>query len=177
VKRRRILVLFAALLALPLAGPTSAKPPLWDKLVSGKKRFQVLKAFAGEAVLDKETGLVWARTPPAAPGSWWVQEDACRLEAVGSRFGFRLPHVEELLSLVEDGPPGTVHLPADHPFVGVAGGVFWSSSRSSFTAALSSDQVLLLDLGAASVTTAARNGSARAWCVRGGAGTEEVPIP
>ena len=57
---KKLLSSLIAIVALVvLAGVAEAKPPSWDKVVNGTGRFKVLNGFNGEAVLDKETGLVW----------------------------------------------------------------------------------------------------------------------
>lgn len=173
-----LLASFAVLLGLVFSAPSQAKPPLWDKVIPGKGRFKVLKAFGDEAALDKETGLVWQRSPALNAGTWYLNADGCVVTDVAGRFGFRLPRVEELLSLVEgSGTVGSLKLPDGHPFLGAEGGVFWSSSMSSISTAAGLDQLLVLDLDVRTIAALPRNGSARAWCVRGGAGDEVAPLP
>ena len=60
--RRAPLVLAAILLVLGLVTTARAKPPSWDTVKPGGSRFKVLSAFNNEAVLDKETGLVWRKS-------------------------------------------------------------------------------------------------------------------
>ena len=71
-----------------------------------------------DLVLDKDTGLIWARVPGPSDDIWTAVL-ACRNEVqLGDRKGWRLPTVEELSSLLdmnEDSPA----LPTGHPFVGV----------------------------------------------------------
>jgi hypothetical protein len=72
----------------------------WDKQIEGQSRFVVLKQWDDEAVLDKETGLVWERSPStAAVGNWFGASNTCLGKTVGGRWGWRLPAFEELARL------------------------------------------------------------------------------
>ncbi len=73
----------------------------WSKKITGKKRFEILSAFNDQAVLDKETGLVWERSPSIKPRTWYEAVGDCRSKNVGDRLGWRLPAIEELASLVD----------------------------------------------------------------------------
>jgi len=73
-----------------------------------------------EAVLDLETGLVWEREPTTDANSQ-VRADAinvCRTKLVGGRFGWRLPSLKEMLTLIVTDAPNTDRLAPGHPFVG-----------------------------------------------------------
>jgi hypothetical protein len=106
----------AAVLAstsLALANTASAVDQRsWDmKINDVTKRFIVLPAFNNQAVLDKETQLVWQIAPAAAAG-WESALHFCYVSVTGGRSGWRLPSVSELMSLL-----GTDRkLPVGHPF-------------------------------------------------------------
>jgi hypothetical protein len=110
----------------------------WDqKIDQGQKRFAVLSSFQGEAVLDKETQLVWQRSPSAVYASMTYAKDVCSLSTVGGRMGWRLPYATELRSLIstDHADPSTPALPPGHPFTGVApatGRYYWTNSRHPF---------------------------------------------
>ena len=115
-----------AALVLLAAAAADAKPPIWDKQIDGPKRFKVLKAFADLAVLDGETGLVWARAP--AIGDTWVGARlACESTLIGDRYGWRLPRIEELASLFV----ASWVLPEGHPFANLEKGQLWSATTAS----------------------------------------------
>src|SRR5215472_9762541 len=66
------LVLASAVMLSSMAGPASAQTsgagpyyatPSWDQSIPAATRFVVLTNFASAAVLDRETGLVWEKTP------------------------------------------------------------------------------------------------------------------
>src|SRR5258706_16328966 len=66
----------AALLALG-AGPAGADAvgpyyatPSWDQTLPASTRFVVLSNFNSEAVLDRETGLVWEKSPATLTTRW-----------------------------------------------------------------------------------------------------------
>jgi len=98
----------------------SAQPPLksWSNIIpKAKKRFVVLADFNNQAVLDRETGLVWEQSPETTADVWLGARGACAVKNVGGRIGWRLPSLPELSSLVDPSvvPPGPT-LPVGHPF-------------------------------------------------------------
>jgi hypothetical protein len=105
-------------------GPYYANPS-WDQTLACSTlancpRFIVLSNMNSAAVLDRETGLVWERSPSPGPFVNWLQAHyVCNKLILGNRFGWRLPTVQELASLMEprilDVPPIN-WLPAGHPF-------------------------------------------------------------
>jgi hypothetical protein len=101
-----------------------------DKGVSATQRFVVLPAFTNDAVLDKETGLVWERSPQTTSAIWTVANRTCNEKNVGGRKGWRLPSLQELTSLVDPSVvPPALALPAGHPFLAIRSAVYWSSTR------------------------------------------------
>ena len=103
----------------------------WDqKIDDASKRFEVLSVFNNEAVLDKETGLVWEQSPDANTFFWTLAMSHCYTLELGGRKGWRLPTVEELSSLV-DTTQSDPALPSGHPFSNVILTPFtpyWSAS-------------------------------------------------
>ena len=144
-------------------GPYYAEPA-WDQTLPGAKRFVVLSNFASVAVLDKETGLVWEKSPRIDPQSWVSANNRCVGIAIGGRKGWRLPSIPELTSLIDPSvaPPGPT-LPAGHPF-NVVSLVYWSASTLADFPAGAWD----VNFGSGLVETngKATNGFS-AWCVRG----------
>src|SRR4030095_1330601 len=95
-----------------------------------QQRFRVLNAFNNEAVLDRETGLVWERSPSTQTLAWPNARLFCAQKAVGGRGGWRLPAFNELASLVDPTVtnPGVLRLPAGHPFLNVQAAAYWSAT-------------------------------------------------
>jgi hypothetical protein len=94
----------------------------WDNIIpNANARFKVLQEFNGEAVLDKETGLVWEQSPPAADApNWFTARLRCFDKNGGGRKGWRLPTIAELASLIDPSvaPPGPTLTPG-HTFFNV----------------------------------------------------------
>lgn len=73
-----------------------------------------------DVVLDKETGLVWARDANLAGTKIWLDAiDYCSDLELGNRKGWRLPTVGELSNLIERSQVSPPRLPTSHPFIGV----------------------------------------------------------
>ena len=106
-------------------------PPTWSQKLqcdgTACPRFELVMGDA--AVLDKETGLVWAKNANIASGAktWQDAINYCRNLNIGGRIGWRLPTVEELSSLVDESQSNPA-LPTGHPFDNVRSGNYWSSS-------------------------------------------------
>ena len=85
-------------------------PPTWSLILPPEQRYVVV--MNGEAVLDKETGLVWERAPFVALQDWDSAFGFCLSRRTGDRGGWRLPSIAELLSLAAE----LSRLPASSPF-------------------------------------------------------------
>ncbi len=89
--------------------------------------------MGGEAVLDKKTGLTWAKNANIAAGAktWLEAVRFCQNLMIGHRKGWRLPTIKELSSLL-DPHKAYPFLPEGHPFENVcyAWGIqhYWSST-------------------------------------------------
>ena len=102
-------------------------PPTWSQILPASERFELV--MGGDAVLDKETGLVWAKNANMAQETkiWQYAINYCRNLNIGGRIGWRLPTVEELSSLVDKSQTGPA-LPDGHPFYNVQSDRYWSST-------------------------------------------------
>ena len=104
----------------------------WDQALPAVQRFVVLAAFNNEAVLDKETGLVWEKAPSPRPVDNWTQaRSSCAVTSIGNRKGWRLPSVTELTSLVFIATINNPTLPTGHPFNNVQSASYWSATTEA----------------------------------------------
>ena len=106
---------------------TGARPPWSQKITEG--RFVLV--LDDEAVLDRETGLVWERDTKLFNGSaftytWKEANSFCYMKYVAYRAGWRLPTIYELSTLLD--PSNDPALPEGHPFTNVQSGYYWSST-------------------------------------------------
>jgi len=148
----------------------------WDNRIDGPTRFHVLPAFENQAVLDRETGLVWERSPSTQPMAWSNARLFCAQKAVGGRGGWRLPAFFELASLVDPlvQTAGVPQLPSGHPFLNVQAADYWSDTAFADEPGF----VLMVGLHVVAgsdapifVTDANIGGAPKyAWAVRGGGG-------
>ena len=148
-------------------GPYYATPS-WDQklqcdTLATCPRFVVLSPLGSAAVLDRETGLVWERSPTfgAVPNPWDAAIDNCNTLSVGSRFGWRLPSVAELGTLIEGAGAGAA-LPHGHPFQNIQPGGYWTATTFGSTSA-----AYVFDFQVGFFDTATKTQQKFAWCVRG----------
>jgi hypothetical protein len=172
-------VCFAAFALAPAASAqtTAQAPyyaqPAWDQKLPAATRFIVLSNWNGEAVLDRETGLVWERTPATSAANHAT--DAfnapflCTSARTGGRRGWRLPSVAELMSLGDDSDV----LPPGHPFnfdIDRDQGVYYTANLVAASNELSHWVVFVNPQGKTSVAIVVGSSNStpgHAWCVRG----------
>jgi hypothetical protein len=166
----RTLAPIAALFGAMVAAPVHAVDlRSWDrKFDVASERFQVLAAFNGEAVLDKETQLVWERAPHTTPRTWRDANRNCSIsKTVGNRRGWRLPFLYELNTLVNPSPPvGQARLPVGHPFEDISG-AFWTATTDGEGGAYT-----VYFSGNSTYTDAGLTLTFRTWCVRAAGGPD-----
>jgi hypothetical protein len=161
-----------AVFALPVAAdPLSS----WDAVINGPGRFRVLGGFNNAAVLDRETGLVWERSPDTGTRDWLGAHRFCIDRAVGNgnRKGWRLPTVQEIVSLVDptrDAPS----LPAGHPFSNVQPDFYWSATTFGENPALAWGAGFENNLTEPGARFTGKTAPFFVWCVRSGHGGPDV---
>lgn len=135
----------------------------WSSQIPGKERFVVLADFNDEAVLDRETGLVWQKSAVGIPLTWQVGRQVCLAAPIGGRMGWRLPSIEELASLV-DPARSSPALPNGNPFQpDFLSDIYWSVTT------LGRDRVWVVDFDdgtVGSVPTDPLDNRHIFWCVR-----------
>jgi hypothetical protein len=176
----------AVLLAIPSSidaatgpGPYYAEPS-WDQTLScdtaaNCPRFIVLTNFNSEAVLDRNTGLVWQRSPLQTLITWHglipdtpVFTPRCLNSTIAGQKSWRLPSVVELLSLLDPSVTSGPKLPPGHPFLNVQADVYWSAT----TYAENSSSAWDVNFASGLVSPSAKTGAHYFWCVRGAMKTD-----
>ena len=151
-------------------------PPTWSQTFpTASDRFELV--LHDEAVLDKETGLVWARNANLVGimplENWYEAIEYCYNLEIGSRKGWRLPTIEELSSLVDPHstdpalPPGFASF-----FDNVSyGRRYWSSTTHvSFN-----DAAWCVNMESGYALAFNINSDGYVWPVRGGSGPILTP--
>ena len=160
----------------PPYGPTAGTmrsleqiPPAWfsilpsdDGAPCANSRFTCV--MGGDAVVDRETGLVWERQPSACQASCaWVNNfTRCLKSETGGRKGWRLPSIDEIQTLVD---PATDTLPANHPFT-LPDGSYYAINTDPQTPGYA----MIMDVIAGQMIPSAMSKAdpGTSWCVRGG---------
>jgi hypothetical protein len=148
-------------------------PPVWSRKLPAddgpaggcaSSRFQCV--LAGGGVLDRETGLVWAKSPDPNLATWSSAVTVCQASGNAGRAGWRLPTIDELRSLVDTAASVAPFLPAGHPFTSfVTNDAYWSATTVNATTTAQAQQ-----FDSKFMTTLDKSTAHRAWCVRGGQG-------
>ncbi len=145
----------------------------WDKVIPyANSRFELVMPTAenpeGEAVLDRETCLVWERSPDmTALWSWAEAVEHCLNRRVGDRLGWHLPTVDQLASLV-DSTQSNPPLTSGHPFL-FSYPPFWYWT-STTEAGKPTHAWGVAFIGNGIVSDNSKGGGNLVWCVRGGQG-------
>jgi hypothetical protein len=157
------------------AGPYYATPS-WDQTLPASTRFVVLSNFSNQAVLDRETGLVWERSPDATQAPWPVALFICLNKNVGGRGGWKLPNIQELRSLVDPTKLNPA-LPVGHPFTNLQSSSYYWSATTEVTDTLigsvgNQARAMSLFTGSVDNPSQAKTQLLYVWCVRGGPGSD-----
>jgi hypothetical protein len=136
-------------------------PPTWSQILPASERFVLVLGNTG--VLDKETGLVWERSPSKTTHTWTKAQDHCYDLDKGGRKGWHLPTVEQLASLIDTSESNPA-LPDGNPFNNVQSALYWTAT----THASEIPNAWFVSFNNSDVNDTAKTEHSFAWCVRGG---------
>lgn len=135
----------------------------WDQVLPAAERFVLV--MGGAAVLDKETNLVWEQSPLTTTHTWLAAHSMCLSRNLGGRLGWRVPWINELVSLLDPGnPTGDPDLPPGNLFSNVQLSSYWSAT----TRINVSIQARVVNFGVGGVFISDKTSANPVWCVRGG---------
>ncbi len=160
--------------AKPSPMPT-IQPPAWYQTLPSGQRFALV--MGGQAVLDRETGLVWEKSPSMDTTTWLGAQSHCNYLTTGDRLGWRLPTLQELASLV-DLSESAPALPSGHPFTNVQSDSqsdnYWSATTNALltTYAWGVNFYLGIVANVDGPGDLSKDGHNYVWCVRGGQGLD-----
>lgn len=82
-------------------------------------RFVNISAFI---VLDRQTGLLWEARPPVKKMSYFEAIDYCANLQIEKTGQWRLPHIKELASIIDE----SSYNPSIYPYFKSERGLYWS---------------------------------------------------
>jgi hypothetical protein len=167
---RRLQAFAFTFIALAFAAEQAAAQSWSKQILNGTARFKVLPQFGSDAVLDKETGLVWEREPSSSATDWDSGAIRCHTLLLGNRRGWRAASVEELASLVDPSNSNPA-LANSHPFLNVQNAEYWSAT----TFPLNDGDVTYartVHFGTGGVDWEQKTATIPVWCVRSGQGVD-----
>jgi hypothetical protein len=161
MKKKIFIILAAGVLLMAAVGTIyAAMLQEWGSKISNPSRFVLV--LDNQAVLDRETGLVWERSPdPTKTDDWHSVINYCHQLEVGGRKGWHLPTIEQLASLVDTAQSNPT-LTNGHPFINVQSS-YWSTTQYAPVSA----GIWVADFDDGMLYGAEGTPHA-AWCVRGG---------
>jgi uncharacterized protein DUF1566 len=186
------LLMLAISVVLFAGGNAQAKDNSWGHISDPAVRFQVLSNFNGEAVLDRDTGLIWEQCPLVFQDNTYHTLsflDAvinCYDKPIGNTTGWRMPTAAELKSLMVNqtlptgapfcdyNPPISVFNPVGPPTLVVQNRFYWTYTLNP----VDPTKILFVsvpgDGGSSSVSSGSGSFNA-VWCVRGGSNDSSGP--
>ena len=155
-----------------LAPAAYSNSPAEERSSPSDDRFVVLSDWNNEAVFDRQTGLVWERSPNVSFSNWSGAHKRCDNLVLGNHKGWRLPTIEELASLVDPSVPSPgPTLPAGHPFT-VASSFYWSATTDISNNA----NAWGVGFNVGDVGSGLKSTIDYVWCVRDGDGMAMTPL-
>jgi hypothetical protein len=149
--------------------PTMTTPPSWGKKLPASERFAVLSDFNNAAVLDKETGLVWEKSPSSTLRDWTGAMEYCYSLELGGRQGWHLPTIEQLASLTDTSITSFPSLPIGHPFTNLQDDLpHWTANTHSYYPY----EAFFYYVGDGYIDHISLGNDIYVWCVRGGQSRE-----
>lgn len=136
----------------------------WQQSHGAEQRFVILREFNNEAVLDKDTGLIWEIAPRPTAITWNEARATCISRTTGNQRGWRLPAPAEMRSLVGPAVDSPIpHIPPGHPFLNIQPTSYWTvvpeANQPSYAK--------YVDAFLGNVLSAIKVYTYPAWCVRG----------
>ena len=136
----RIVAAIVALSAIFLLAYTQIKPQKqekeeiiaaviknWQQAHPATQRFVILLDFNNDAVLDKDTNLIWELSPTPTSVTWNEARTTCTTRATGGKKGWRLPAPAEMRSLVGPAVDSPIpNIPPGHPFLNIQPTSYWT---------------------------------------------------
>ncbi|NGZ09014.1 MAG: DUF1566 domain-containing protein [Nitrospira sp. LK70] len=99
----------------------------WQQAHPAAQRFVILADFNNEAVLDKDTSLIWELSPMTTSVTWNEARATCLTRATGGQRGWRLPAPAEMRSLVGPAVDSPIpNIPPGHPFMNIQPTSYWT---------------------------------------------------
>ena len=99
----------------------------WQQAHPAAQRFMILPDFNNDAVLDKDTNLIWELSPTATPVTWNEARVTCTTRMTGGQKGWRLPAPAEMRSLVGPAVDSPIpNIPPGHPFLNIQPTSYWT---------------------------------------------------
>jgi hypothetical protein len=99
----------------------------WQEAHPAAQRFVILPDFNNNAVLDKDTNLIWELSPTPTSVTWNEARTTCVTRSTGGQKGWRLPAPSEMRSLVGPAVDSPIpNIPPGHPFLNIQPTSYWT---------------------------------------------------